>query len=81
MIYGVDAGLALYNFFFACTIIKNRVYDFVNELLSRILTDGVNKKKWGIQQVKHSGKVNLFAGQTTGKIFIKSVNTVNKINQ
>ena len=63
MIYGVDAGLALYHFFFACTIIKNRVYDFVNELLSRILTDGVNKKKWGIQQVKHSGKVNLFAGQ------------------
>ena len=45
MIYGVDARLALYNFFFACTIIKNREYDFVNELLSRILTDGVNKKK------------------------------------
>ena len=48
------------------------MYDFVNELLSRILTDGVNKKKWGIQQVKHSGKVNLFAGQTTEKIFIYS---------
>ena len=47
-----------------------------------MLTDGVNKKwTWGIQQVEHSEKVNLFARQTTGKIFIKSVNTVNKINQ
>ena len=31
-----------------------------------------------MQQVKHSGKVNLFAGQTVEKIFIYGVNTVNK---
>ena len=30
------------------------------------------KRTWGIQRVKNSGKVNLFAGQTIEKIFIYS---------
>ena len=30
------------------------------------------KRTWGTQRVKNSGKVNLFAGQTTEKIFIYS---------
>ena len=71
MIYKVYARLALDNFFF-------RMYHASSKYRVYFETDGVEKKTWGIQEVKNPGKVNLFAGQTIEKIFIYSVNTVNK---
>ena len=49
--------------------------------LRRILTTDRWRNQnnaWGMQQVKNSGKVNLFAGQTIGKIFVNSINTASK---